>query len=298
MYEIKTLNKPVACPDYSDRLNYLDSYRVETDSGFYTCKYGINDKAKPLYEQAEEYFKSDNPYSALMYYKMALDADSSLYYIMTYIGQIYDKQGDFESSIAWYKKAIAKNYIDYMAHWFLADAYFAINDMKNALDEIVIARILNRNNTRIEASMVNILKKAKRSVKNWCFNPQIAIYKATDHNIAVELTDRWTAYALAKALWNCEPGYKESMGVASNTYSTIEETECLFAQLVGMDNAKIDIKKDPQLRILKEAAENNHLNDYMLYEIFLPKTPGVAYQLSEQVILSIKDYVLDIRYSK
>ena len=298
MYEVKILDKPIACPDYSDKLNYHDSYRVVTDSGFYTRQYQINDKARPLFDQAEAFFKANNPYSALIYYRMALDADSSQYYIMTYIGQIYDGQKDYENSIQWYKKAIEKNYIDYMAHWFLADAYFAINDMKNALDEIVIARILNRNNQRIAASMVNIFKKAKRNTDDWYFNPQIAINEGEGHKIIVEMSADWTAYAMAKALWNFEPGYKESMGVAPDNYTTLEEKECLIAQLVGMENAETNVKKNTQLKILKKATANNQLDDYMLYEIFLPKFPDIAFQLTEQTILSIKDYVLNVRHTK
>ena len=298
MYEIKILDKPIACSDYSDKLNSHDSYRVVTDSSLYTSQYEINDKARPLLDKAEEYFKANNPYSALMYYRMALDADSTQYYIMTYIGQMYDGQKDYEQSIQWYKKAIEKNYIDYMAHWFLADAYFAINDVNNALDEIVIARILNRNNQRIAASMVNIFKKAKRNTEDWCFNPQIAINKGEDNRIIVEMSADWTAYAMAKALWNFEPGYKESMGVAPDNYTTLEEKECLIAQLIGMENAKTNVKKDPQFRILKKAAENNHLEDYMLYEIFLPRSPQAALLLPEQTILSIKDYVLNVRNTK
>lgn len=298
MYEVKMLDKPIACPDYSNKLNYHDSYRVYTDSGFYTSQYEINDKAKPLLDKAEEYFSSNNPYSALMYYRMALEADSSIYYIMTYIGQMYDGQRDYTNSIQWYKKAISKNYIDYMAHWFLADACFAIGDVDSAVDEIVIARILNRNNPRIADSMNRIFKKAKRNTKDWCFNPQIAINKGEGNRVIVEMSADWTAYAMTKALWNFEPGYKESMGVAPDNYSTIEEKECLIAQLVGMENAKTNVKKDPQLRILKEATDNNHFNNYILYEIFLPAMPHIAYQLSEQAIQSIKDYVLNVRNTK
>jgi len=298
MYEVKMLDKPIACPDYSNKLNAHDSYRVVTDSSLYTSQYEINDKARPLFDKAEEFFQAKNPYSALMYYRMALDADSTQYYIMTYIGQMYDGQKDYEQSIQWYKKAIEKNYIDYMAHWFLADAYFAINDVKNALDEIVIARILNRNNQRIAASMVNIFKKAKRDTEDWCFNPQIAINKGEGNRVIVEMSADWTAYAMAKALWNFEPGYKESMGVAPDNYTTLEEKECLIAQLIGLENAKTNVKKNPQLRILKKAAENNHLEDYMLYEIFLPRSPQVALLLPEQTIISIKDYVLNVRNTK
>jgi hypothetical protein len=49
---------------------------------------------------------------------------------------------------------------------------------------------------------------------------------------------------------------------------------------------------------MKEAAENKHLDDYILYEIVLPQTPFVACQLPEQSILDIKDYVLSIRNTK
>ena len=147
----------------------------------------------------------------------------------------------------------------------------------------------------IATSMVNIFKKAKRNTEDWCFNPQIAINKGEGNRIVVEMSADWTAYAMAKALWNFEPGYKESMGVAPDNYTTLEEKECLIAQLIGMENAKTNVKKNPQLRILKKAAENNYLEDYMLYEIFLPRSPQVALLLPEQTILSIKDYVLNVR---
>lgn len=88
------------------------------------------------------------------------------------------------------------------------------------------------------------------------------------------------------------------MGIAPDKYSTLEERECLIAQLVGMENAKTNVKKNPQLRILKETTANNQLDDYMLYEIFLPKFPNIAFQLPEQTILSIKDYVLNVRNTK
>ena len=297
-YEINILNKEIECKDLSDRLNYHDCYRISTDSSLTTQKFSINDKAKPYFDKAESFFTANIPDSALVYYKLSLSADSSLYYVMTYIGQVYGSKGDYENAILWYKKAIAKNYIDYMAHWFLADSYFAINDIKNAVDEIVISRILNRNNPRIIKSMVDIFTKDKRNVEDWCFNPQMELNKKSNNKISIAMTDKWTGYAMTKALWTYEPGYKESMGVSQGQYSTIEDRECLIALLVGLENAKIKIKKDSQLRILKDAAENKHLNEYILYEIVLPQNPIVAFQLPEKTILDIKDYILTIRNTK
>ena len=197
-----------------------------------------------------------------------------------------------------YQEAIRKNYIDYMAHWFLADACYATGDLTNALDEIIIAHILNRNNPRIKESLKNILSKSNRTSVDWYFNPQIELTKNSDKKISLAFNEKWVGYAMTKALWNYEPGYKESMGVESGKYSTIEDKECLISLLTGLESAKINIKKDPQLMILKKAAENNFLEEYILFEIVLPQYPNVAYQLPEKNIQRIKNYILDYRYKE
>jgi tetratricopeptide (TPR) repeat protein len=293
-YEIKLLDKTIPSKDYSEKLNYNGCYRVESDSKITTNAYSINEKAKPLFDKAEKFFNS-NPDSAMVYYKLALQADSSMFYVITYIGQIYERKKDFDNAILWYKKAIGKNYIDYMAHWFLADAYMTKNDINSALDEIVIARILNRNNKGITKSMSQILINAKRNNADWYFTPQIEFIKKSDKQISIAMNEKWTGYATAKALWTYEPGYPESMGVPKGKYSTLEDKECMVSLLVAEENAKTDIKNDPQLSILKNAAENKFLEEYILYEIVLPDNPFVAYQLPVETILSIKDYILKYR---
>jgi tetratricopeptide (TPR) repeat protein len=297
-YEITMLDKTIECEDFSNNLNYHDCYRVSTDSGLFTYKIIINDKAKPFYDKAEKYFSSKDMDSALVYYNLALNEDSTLYNVMTYIGQIYGIKKDYDLAIYWYKKVISKNYIDYMAHWFLADIYESNGDIDNAVDEITTAQILNRNNIRIKEAMFRIFKKAKRNTDDWCFNPQVEINKITDHNIKIANSENWSIYAMAKALWAYEPGYRESMGVSSDVYSTLEDKECLGSMLMGIENAKTNIKNDPQLNILKLATLNKHIDDYIMYEIVLPKNPFVAFQLSEDFILGIKDYILEYRFKK
>jgi tetratricopeptide (TPR) repeat protein len=298
LYELNNLEKTIDCKDFSDKLNYHDCYRVITDSGISTYKYTVNNKARPFFEKAENHFQSKSYDSALVYYKLAVIADSSLYNVMTYLGQIYDNKGDDENAVKWYKTAIGKNYIDYMAHWFLADIYYTMNDVKDAVDEIVIAQILNRNNQRIKKSMMNIFEKAERNTEDWCFNPQMELNKISDNKISIAMNEKWIGYAIPKVLWAYEPGYRESMGVSKGQYSVLEDKECLVSLLIGLENAKIEIKNDPQLRILKDAVENKHIEDYILYEIVLPQTPFVAFQLPEETILSIKDYILDYRHTR
>lgn len=297
-YEIKTLDKAIANTDYSDKLNYHDSYRVVSDSSISTHQYKQNELSSQRLQKAEMYYQAKDIDNALLFYKSTLEADSSLYFVMTYIGQMYEDKRDHENAIIWYKKAISKNYIDYMAHWFLADNYKAINDLNNAVDEIVIARILNRNHKGLKKSFDNIFLKANRDTTDWYFNPQMEIKNPSEKTVSIAVNEKWIGYAMAKALWMYEPGYSETMGVTKGHYSTLEDRECLISLLVALTNAKTKIKNDPELSILRQAAENKYLEDYILYEIVLPKTPAVGYQLPEKTILEIKDYILNFRNKK
>jgi tetratricopeptide (TPR) repeat protein len=295
-YQVQTLDKRIECPDYSKKLNYHNSYQISKDSSHISViSFHPNDNAKPYFDKAEELFQSKKFEDAIEAYKMALTEDSTLYNVMTYIGQIYENKNDYFNAVQWYQKAIRKNYIDYMAHWFLADAYFRQKDLNHAVEEIVIAKILNRNNPRIQQSMNSIFNQAKLKIDDWYFNPQIEINETAPGKVKVAMDEKWMAYGMAKALWIYEPGYKELMGISKDQHSIIEDRECLVSLIIGLENAKIKIKKDAQLRILKQAAENNYLDQYILYELWLPQNPYIAYTLPEKTISSIKDYILKIR---
>jgi len=144
--------------------------------------------------------------------------------------------------------------------------------------------------------LVAILKKAKRKYNDWYFTPQVELKGTLGKEATISTDSKWLGYGLSKALWEFEPGYRQSMGVDSGEISTTEYKECLYVMLVSMENSKTNIKKIPQLRILREAALNKHLNEYIMYEVVLPEHPFVACQLPEESIAEIKDYLLNVRY--
>lgn len=295
MFEMDMLTSPILCPDRSDILNSNEVYRVTTDSTISTYDYNMKSEAQPYFEKAETHFTNRNIDSARFYYEKVLEIDPSYYKVMTYIGQMYGTMKNFDLSKQWYKKAIESNYIDYMAHWFLADIYKMQGVIDSAVNEVTIAMILNRNNPRIKIAQSDIFKLAKIKADDWCFVPQVEITKE-NNNVKIKFNENWIGYGMAKALWLYEPGYKQSMGVKENVYSSLEDRECLLNLMAGLINAKINIKKYPELSTLKKAIENDYLNEYIFYEIVLPDHPIVAYQLSDNFILRIKDYVLNIRY--
>ena len=58
---------------------------------------------------------------------------------------------------------------------------------------------------------------------------------------------------------------------------------------------KSTIKKNPEFKALKLALDKQMIDEYIFYEVLLPQYPFVAYQLPEEFVNGIKDYVLQVR---
>ena len=80
-YEVEILKDPIECKDYSDNLSDYMIYRVKNDPNLLSKAYKIDEHVKPLIDKAESYFAEKDYPNALIYYKNALKADSSLYFI-------------------------------------------------------------------------------------------------------------------------------------------------------------------------------------------------------------------------
>lgn len=293
MYEISMLNNKILPLDKSGNLNSNQYYRIENENQLNTFSYSISDELQKYLSKAEEYFATRKFSEARSMYMEALKVDSNYFVLFTYIGQTYGIEGDFDNAIKWYKEAIDRNYIDYMAHWFLADAYKSKAELDKAVDEITIAMILNRNHPRIDKSLKTIYTLKKLKTDEWTFNPQVKIDSISARKVTISADADWLAYAMVKALWKYEPDYKQSMGVNEGSYSTTEERES-FIGLINLLNRK-KLKKYPEFKALQLALNKDMIDEYIFYEIFLPEYPIVVYQLTEEFINRIKNYVIEVR---
>lgn len=278
--------------DYSKKLNYNDVYRKYNDKGFSTKYYNVKDEVQSYLRTAEDFFNAGKYKEAREYYLKILELDSTYYTVMTYIGQTYGIEKNYLEAELWYKNTIKKNYIDYMAHWFLADIYLINKKHKDALEEISIALILNRNNPRIINKAIEIYKNNKLVFKNWYFNPIYKFESNDSLNVNIFIHEDWTGYALAKAVWKYEPGYKDSKLDNANNIM-YQEKECIISQ-INIINKK-NTKKYPEFNALLNAIENKQVDEYILFEILLPQNPSIAYQLNEDLIKDIKEYLVSSR---
>jgi len=297
-YNIEDLKEAIKSPDFSDKLNVNNVYRIESDSGLFVYDYSLEDSAQQYFNKAEEYFTNKNRDSAIVYYEKVLEKQPNYYKVMTYIGQMNGSLGRLDDALDWYKKTIEVNYIDYLAHYLIADIYKLKGDFDNAINEITIARILNRNNPRMAELQSKLYKEKKLKIEDGYFNPQYNIAQKESGVVEIKMNIDWMGYALTKAVWEFEPGYKESMGVEKGTYSSLEDKEALIVLYNGLlNNGKKTIQKNTDFINLVKAIENDYLTEFILYEIVLPEHPEVAYQLRKEQIENIKDYLLTIRHS-
>ena len=296
-YNITELKEPIESPDFSNNLNLNNAYRIESDSGLFVYGYSLEEGARQYFEKAEEYFNARNLDSAVVYYEKVLEIQPNYYKVMTYIGQMKGSLGRLDEALDCYKKTIEINYIDYLAHYLISDIYRLKGDLDNAINEITIARILNRNNPRMAELQFKLYKEKKLNTEDWYFNPQYSIAQNESGDVEIKMNLDWMGYALTKAVWEFEPGYKESMGVEKGTYSSLEEKEALIVLYTGLLNmGKKAIKKNADFINLENAIENDYLTEFILYEIVLPKHPNVAYQLPKEQIENLKEYLLSTRH--
>jgi tetratricopeptide (TPR) repeat protein len=295
-YKVDYLKDKINCEDYSSKLNTNDYYRVEDNGNISIYKYKLKQKAAQYFDIAETFFSKEKLDSALVYYKKAYDEDTSAYQALTYIGQCNGLLLNNDVAVKYYKMAIDKNYIDYMAHWFLCDIYCVEGNYEDAAKEITIAQVLNRNNPRIQKKLADVYKRARIKWNDFCFNPQVKIVDLGGaDSVSLAFDEIWMMYAFTKAAWGYEKGYRESMGQKKTEYSVLEEIESLVVLFTSLKKADKNYNNIPELVALEKAINAKMLNSYIYYEIMLVKYPISAYLFPREDLDRTVDYVMKVR---
>lgn len=291
LYNFEVVDLEITALPGSDQLIYHQYYRkTGPDGSFSTMQYNpLPTELQALMDQAEKHFSNNEIAQAQEFYKEILTLDSTYYKAQTYLGQTYGIQGDFKTAISLYRQVIQKNYIDYMAHWFLADAFLRTGEPEKALSEIITAHILNRNNPRILNSLNVILQENKKKLKDWKFIPQFEIDSVEGTGVRIRAEEEWLGWAMTEAVWRYEPGFSADR---KNDIMT-KTKQCIIGYISNKD--KKDFKKNEGLAAFQAAADKGLIDAFILYEFVLPQYPLVGAQLTEALLEEIAQYLLTIR---
>lgn len=236
-------------------------------------------------------------------YQAALKLSPGNSQLITYIGQTYEEEYNHNEAKKWYKKAIKTNRLEYLAHWFLADIHYSEGDTKEAVYEITIAHILNRNNSSVIERLLAIYSNQGIEYLNWDFDPIYELSKNEDNSISLRYDPKhseWVSYALCKAVWAYEPGYKDNMLLDTpNIPSLVEEVECFLNVIIAFNEKYGNQKSDDEAvnRLIK-AFEKNYITEFVIYEKLLIEDPLIAYLIDKESIDMVVDYILKFRTKK
>lgn len=289
LYSLKYLDKPIPVPDRSRLINY-PVYREKNGDSYDVKAIKATGEAKKLLDKAENYFGSHQYAKARDAYTLALQEDPKLYSAITYIGQTYGIEKNWDKAELWYKKAIEANYVDFLAHWLLADVYKIKGQKEKALDEISIAKVLNRNNPRLEALRKEIYGLNGLNIKNWTFNPQVRMSRdSVTGNVNIVADSIWSYYAFVQAAWFYEPVYKAKAKKYSMPQAMYRECLMGFLPFIG-DKALVD-SVDVLKRLVK-VIEADKLDEFVFYDMLLLDYPTASFQLDKKQIEGLKDYLI------
>ena len=297
-YSIEQLNEPVKLPDYSSKIIYPGFYKkINADGSFSINTHVASEQSMQFFNQAEKYFADRNYDSALFHYQKSYDADSNFLDPLVYMGQVYGLQKQTDKGIAVYRKVLAKNDIDYMAHWFLADLLKDKNNLKEALKEILTAHILNRNNPRILISVKIILEASGLQWNDWTFNPQYKLQEK-GKDISLQYKSPWLGYAMAKAVQQFEDPKNEEAGNDLMKDYIDKEKECLLGLLVMLENDKEKDYNEKDFTCVNNAVKEKLTDEFILYETLLPSMPTIARQLPKAYIDDLVNYLVKVKFVK
>lgn len=285
LYSVKFLEKPIPLPDRSALLTGF-AYQVKTDKGIVYKGFDPQGEAKKLYHAAELDFESHKFAAAREKYKRVMLQDPSQTWMMTFVAQTYGIEKKFNEAESWYKKSIEANYIDYLAHWLLADIYMLKGEKEKAVSEISIAKVLNRNNPKLERKRKEIYAANGLDSSSWTFHPQMRLEKTEPMKVVIEADSVWMYYAVLKAAWEFEPGYREKK-MKNAKRADLETLESLEA--IILPNLQKDI---PLAKRLDKALNAGKLDEFVFFEMVLLDHPFRAFYLDSKEIQSLADYLV------
>jgi len=298
-YNIDIYDVRIDPVDRSDLVIDNIFYRLDSSgtqvTRIYPYELGANSEVKELFLLAQKLIAAEQIHEARNLCIKILGLAPDYFRVMTLIGQTYMLEGNLDKAQEILENTILINDLDYKAHWYLAEVLLMKKLNEQAVYEIIIAKILNRNHGGIDESLFRIYKKSNVKYSNWSFIPQMKIDQLNDSLVHIICREDWLGYACCKTLWHFEPGYCESMGVGNNQLSIIEERECLANYMVSVGISRNKYQNENVFLALNKALDLNHIAEFIYYEIWLPDNPYLVYSLPTVMLERIAFYVLKVR---
>lgn len=267
------------------------------------CRKKVNNNYQTTYfrlhgENDINFLKAEKDMDTLMFsdarlkYLALLDSFPEDTYLMTRVGYSYEKEGNDKEAKSWYQKSLNGNTIAFDTRKRMARILVKDKETRAiALDHIIRASIMNRNDEGIEEMLRIVAKANKSKYKGWEFESKAYVSMNEEKTrVVIEVSDdAWKGYGLSQAAYLFEPGYKEELARRTNEQLTItpyrESLEILY------QSTRKKKSKDPMMKTFKKAVKKGYLEEFIIYEIFLPMDAYTLFSLDDKEKERVYTYV-------
>jgi tetratricopeptide (TPR) repeat protein len=311
---------PVKDPIPSEACDRRDpsSQRVEGKDGIRLRAWTIAPEAQPHFDKAEAFYKEKKFEQAGPEYAAAVKLDPGYAAGWLFSGDAPFGLHDWAGALAAYRKALEIDPSIAQAHRFAADALAHLGELDEAETEYIHAIAWDPAYKEAWQALENLGKEVGFRVEQHPFSPPAGMVGHTDKGV-VEIgmlkdekeAPRWLAYAICKAAWRFEPGFRaKRRGTKEDdayAWSSHEEKECVEAYMeAGVNNAAAQREKEklPPLEgeaafaaapadvpFLMDVLKAGMLDPYVIFEDFGRKCPAPFAMFPKQRIHDIEAYI-------
>lgn len=271
------------------------------------CRKKVNGNNKTTYFRLHgdndiNFLKAEKDVDTLMFeaarekYLALLDSFPEDTYLMTRVGYTYEREENNSEALKWYQKTLDGNDLAFDTRKRMARILVKEKDTKaKALDHIIKASIMNRNDADIETMLIKVAQANKSKYDGWDFKA-LALFSANEEKdrIIIDIPNEyWRGYSLSQAAYLFEPGYKEAL--TERTAEQLTVTPYRESLMILYNSIRKKKVKDPMLKTLKKAVKLGLLEEFMIYEIFLPLDAYALFYLDEEQKTRVYRYVKEAK---
>lgn len=267
------------------------------------CRYKENGNNKTTYfrlrgENDINFLKAEHDLDTMMYeegrkkYLALLDSFPDNTYLMTRVGYSYELENNKEEALNWYEKSLEGNNIAFDTRKRIARVLSTDKKRKaEALDHIIKASIINRNDESVEKMLQKVAQLNKSKYEGWEFEAKTYVSANEEKDkVVMDVEDKlWEGYAMSQAAYLFEPHYKDS--VIARTDELLTVTPYRESLMILYETIRKKKVKDPMLVAIKNAVKFGMLEEFITYEIFLPMDAYTLFILTDAEKEKLYQYV-------
>lgn len=228
---------------------------------------------------------------ALAAYKKAYACDTSYSKLLTYIGNVHFFVGELDSAKTYLRASIARNPVDYQAHFFLSDVYRHLGDKDKALDEYAEAVYLNRNGSGVRRYGLTLLDEMGLEFDEDMFVFGFDVSGSAKSAVIIALAEMDNlGIASTIAAWSHDPSFAENRtqpGWQAEMY-----WNAIANQVVYWSTEKKPAKaRTERQKTLIRLLENRRLRPAVTWEYFANNEPGAIYLASAETRKAVLSYI-------